>query len=221
MKLTLAVFVACLVGLICGGTWLLRATLQNVQQEESRRTQAVLDQLGLALAPVVRVGDREGAARLLSFAQEVLPVQGRLEVTDATGNRLAGVGTPPARGEGIYVPLSLPEHGMVGALQALVDPAGIHELARARQRPGGTAVLVALTVAWILTEILAAFVVLSPIKKLHRALLRVMRREGPVDLGLLQEETRTRGKDEVDSILENTCAIITRALKEGSTSPSE
>ena len=214
MKLTLAVFLASLLGMACGGTWLLWSSRRSVQAEVRQRTQSVLDHLGPALAPVVHAGDREGAARLLAFAREVLPVEGRLEVTDRAGTRLAGVGVPPARGEGIYVPLSLPEHGLVGAVQALVDPAGVNRLARARQRPGGTAVLVALTVAWILTEILAAFVVLSPIKKLHRALLRVLRREGPVDLDLLREETRARGRDEVDSILENTCAVIERAVED-------
>lgn len=213
MKLTMAVFLACLIGMASGGTWLLWASRSSVEEEVRLRTQTVLDHLAPALAPVVHAGDRVGAARLLAFAREVLPVEGRLEVTDRAGTRLAGVGVPPARGEGIYVPLSLPEAGLVGALQALVDPAGVNRLARVRQRPGGTAILVALTVAWILTEILAAFVVLSPIKKLHRALLRVLRREGPVDLDLLREETRSRGRDEVDAILENTCLVIERALE--------
>lgn len=219
MKLTFSVFLASLLGMMVGGAWLKRASYRSVRGEAARTRRHILRRLGDVLAPLVREKDEAAIERLLVFTNEVLPVPGYLEVTDSEGTRIAAVGDRPGNASGIYVPINHEEHGLVGALQALTSPVGIGAIARSRQRPGGTAILVALTVAWILTEIMAAFVLLSPIQKLHRALLRVLRREGAVDLDLLREETRFRGKDEIDAIFSNTCAVIERAIGQPESEP--
>jgi len=63
---------------------------------------------------------------------------------------------PPREGSGIYTPLSLPDEGLVGAVQVFLDEPGLRALARRNQRPGGTALFVAMMVAWIFTEVFAA-----------------------------------------------------------------
>jgi hypothetical protein len=199
---------------MAGGGWLQWASYRDAERRVRDETHATLERMNGSLAPMVRAGDVEAIRQFLEFVRSILPVEGRIEVSDRFGARLAAVGVPPREGAGIYTPLSLPDEGMVGAVQVFLDEPGLRALARHSQRPGGTALFVGMMVAWIATEVFAALLVLSPLKKLHRALLRALRREGPIDVDLLQEELRTRGADEVDAILANTCEVIARSRRE-------
>lgn len=214
MKLTFALFLAFLLGLLAGGGWLQWASYRDAERHVREETHATLARMNTSLAPMVRAGDVEAIQHFLEFVRSILPVEGHIEVSDRFGKPLAAAGVPPREGSGIYTPLSLPDEGLVGAVQVILDEPGLRALARRNQRPGGTALFVAMMVAWICAEVFAALLVLSPLKKLHRALLRVLRREGPVDVQLLREELRTRGADEVDAILRNTCEVVARARGE-------
>jgi hypothetical protein len=214
MKFTLVLFAAFLVALLAGGGWLQWANYRETRTRVHLQTRQTLEKMASSLAPMVRAGDDEAAAHFLGFVQGILPVRGRMEVFDRTGRRMAASGVPPREGKGIYFPLSVEGEGAIGSVQVFLDEAALVDVARSGQRPGGTALFVAMVVAWILTEIFAAFVVFSPIKKLHRALKRALRRRGPVDLELLTEDLRSRGTDEVDSILLHTLQLIQRVRKE-------
>lgn len=214
MKLTLVLLGAFLVGLLAGGGWLRWASHRDTQARVHQETLQVLESMASSLSPMVRAGDQESIGHFLGFVRGILPVRGRIEVEDRRGTRLAQVGVPPREGKGIYFPLVLEGEGPVGAVQVFLDEGDLRRLAREGQRPGGSALFVGMMVAWIVTEILGAFVLFSPVKKLHRALLRARRREGPVDLELLTEELRTRGRDELDAILTHTRELLLRVRRE-------
>jgi len=213
MKFTMALFLAALVGLVCGGFWLRWATKRDVRERARAEAARLLHSMEPSLARLADKGDREALRDVLELAHAAFPTEARLEVTDRRGTRLAGVGLPPPEGgalDAIYKPLSLPDGTLVGAVQVMLDRHGLGAETAHRMRAGGTAVFVALFLTWMVSEVLAALILLSPIKKLHRALKRAAERPGPANLELLREETRTQGKDELDEVVEHTLELLER-----------
>ncbi len=219
MKLTIAIFLAFLVGLGAGGAWLRYMAGTRVRDEARGEAHRALAGLAPLLAVPVASGDRSVCMALLEVAAAGLPGATRVEAVDRTGTRLASIGSPPPPGELLdhfYQPLHASDGSLVGTLEALVGTEGLEARISARVRPGGTALFVSLMVTWILAEVLAAVIVLSPIKKVHRALRRAVRRGGPVDLRWLREELRVGGSDELEEMVADTLALVEAGKAPGS-----
>lgn len=218
MKFTFGLFAAFLVGLLGGGLWLRHTGVDEAREALRGRAIEVLDALAASLAPALAQAGTGEPQRLVELAVRMIPAPVRIEVLGADGHRLAtaGLDLAPARPlEGLYHPVRSPQGATVGGIQLLLDVSGVGESAARSTRPGGTALFVAMCGAWILAEVMAALVVFSPLKKLHRALEAAVRGGGPVDPVRLREECRTRGGDEVAAIAENAATLVERARRPG------